>query len=82
VARSCFILQKEVCNEQSNEWTKGFTLIEMVIVIVVMGILAAVAVPKFVSFSTDARVATMETLEGSRLGTEYPVKPDHRTSDA
>ncbi len=43
---------------------KGFTLIEMVIVIVVMGILAAVAVPKFISFTTDARVATMEALEG------------------
>jgi MSHA pilin protein MshA len=50
-------------NNQMNS-QKGFTLIEMVIVIVVMGILAAVAIPKFVSFTTDARVATMETLEG------------------
>ncbi len=50
-------------NNQMNG-QKGFTLIEMVIVIVVMGVLAAVAVPKFVSFSTDARVATMESLEG------------------
>jgi len=45
--------------------SRGFTLIDLVIVIVILGVVAAVAVPKFVNLASDARVATMNSLQGS-----------------
>lgn len=44
---------------------RGFTLIELVVVIVILGILAAFAVPKFMGLEGQARVAAVKSIGGS-----------------
>lgn len=44
---------------------QGFTLVELVIVIVILGILAVTAAPKFLNLAGDAKISTLNGLKGS-----------------
>lgn len=49
----------------SRQKQHGFTLIELVIVIVILGILSAFALPRFADLGSDARAAALEGAIGS-----------------
>lgn len=57
--------RNEMMNVSRHKNSRGFTLIELVVVIALLGILAAFAIPRFVGLEREARAATTLGLSGS-----------------
>ena len=57
--------------------SKGFTLIELVIVIVVLGILAATAVPKFIDIQSNAKESVLVSYSGALKSSVNMIKYLH-----
>ncbi len=64
---------------------QGFTLIELVMVIVILGVLAATAIPKFVDLKADAQAAALQGVVGginSASAVNYAARSANSTKGA
>lgn len=60
-------------NNCKSSQEKGFTLIELIIVIVILGILAVTAAPRFIDIQSDARTETLQGVKAAIQGASQLV---------